>query len=91
LAAGDGAVHTGTSDEGLDSIGEGYIAGGLVLRDVSAVLILNAKESPHASTGDFHEGDHEGDDGGVLGVVGENGIKDPGKSKDRIYHHDEVV
>ncbi|KAK1994037.1 hypothetical protein LX36DRAFT_224902 [Colletotrichum falcatum] len=75
----------------LNGVGQRHVSRGLVLGDVGAVLVLDAKEGPHATARDLGEGDEEGDDGGVLRVVGEDGVKDPGKTQDRVDHHDDVV
>ena len=37
--------------------------------DVGAVLVFNAKERPHASTGDFGESDKERTDAAMLKIV----------------------
>ena len=42
-----------------------------------AVLVFDTEQCPHASTADFGESDDEGEDGGVLHIVDENGVEDP--------------
>lgn len=41
------------------------------------MLVFDTEQCPHTSTTDFRESDDEGEDGGVLQIVDENGIEDP--------------
>lgn len=80
-----------TLDELVELVREGSVARGFVLGYVGAVLVFDAEDEPETTTDDFGEGDEEGDDGAVLGVVREDGVEDPVEAEKRVDDHDGVV
>ena len=55
------------------------------------MLVLDAEERPHASTADLGKSDEEAQHGGVLQVLGIDGVEDPIEAQDRVEQHSEVV
>lgn len=55
------------------------------------MLVFDTKECPDASAADFGEADEKAEKSGMLDVVGENGVEDPIKTKNRVKDHGKIV
>lgn len=55
------------------------------------MFVFDTEQRPYPSAADFGEADEKAEKSGVLEVVGEEGIEDPIKTKNRVKDHGEVV
>ena len=72
-------------------VGKGHVTGSTEAADISAVLVLDAKEGPHPPSADFGQANEEAEEGRVLQVVAEEDVKDPVEAENRVKKHSQVI
>ena len=75
----------------LDFVGERNVTTRSEPAYVRAVLVLDAEEHPQASTQNFREGDEKRDEGGMLDIVGVDGVKDPVEAENWVDDEGNIV
>ena len=74
-----------------DFIWQGDISRSPEATNVGAVFVFDAEKRPHASAADFGEADEEREEGGMLQLIGVDGVEDPIEAEDWVEDHGNIV
>ena len=74
-----------------DFIGKWHVTRCPEATNVGTMFVFDTEEGPDPSAADLGEADEKAENGGMLKVVGEDGIKDPVETKNRVKDHGKVV